>query len=79
MVVRRSSMLSPYAASFCGLKRTRTAGRAPPTMLTRPTPGSCEIFIASRESAASSTCVSGKLEEESAKVRIGVSAGLTLA
>ena len=34
----------------------RTAGRWPPLMLTRPTPGSCEIFCASRVSARSSTC-----------------------
>ena len=32
----------------------RTAGFWPPLMLTRPTPGSCEIFWASRVSARSS-------------------------
>src|SRR5215471_1042855 len=37
----------------------RTAGRWPPLILTRPTPGSCEIFCARRVSARSSTWVSG--------------------
>ncbi len=36
-------------------------------MLTRPTPGSCEIFCASRVSARSSTCVSGMVFEVSAE------------
>jgi hypothetical protein len=57
----------------------RTAGRWPPLMLTRPTPGCCEIFCASRVSARSSTWVSGIVFEVSARVRIGASAGLTLA
>ena len=38
----------------------RTAGFCPPLMLTRPTPGSCEIFCASLVSARSSTFGSGK-------------------
>ena len=37
----------------------RTAGFCPPLMLTSPTPGSCEIFCASRVSARSSTFDSG--------------------
>src|SRR5262252_7554092 len=57
----------------------RTAGRCPPLMLTRPTPGNCEIFCARRVSARSSTWVSGIVLEVNAKVRIGASAGLTLA
>ena len=44
-----------------------------------PTPGTCEIFCATRVSARSSTCVSGTALELSASVRIGASAGLTLA
>jgi hypothetical protein len=47
-------------------------------MLTSPTPGSCEIFCASRVSARSSTFDSGKVFDVSASVRIGASAGLTL-
>ena len=57
----------------------RTAGRWPPLMLTRPTPGSWEIFCASLVSARSSTWVSGSVFEVSASVMIGASAGLTLA
>ncbi len=78
-VVRRSSTFSPYAAKARGLICIRTAGRCPPLMLTSPTPGCCEIFCASRVFATSSTCVSGKVFEVSANVRIGASAGLTLA
>ena len=44
-----------------GLAWMRTAGRWPPLMLTRPTPGSCEIFCARRVSARSSTCGSGSV------------------
>ena len=78
-VVRRSSTFSPKAAMARGLISTRTAGTWPPLMLTRPTPGCCEIFCASLVSPASSTWVSGNVSEVSARVRIGASAGLTLA
>ncbi len=47
-------------------------------MLTRPTPGSCEIFCEKRVSAKSSTFESGSVSEVSASVRIGASAGLIL-
>jgi hypothetical protein len=47
-------------------------------MLTRPTPGSWEIFWASRVSARSSTWGIGRVAEVSESVRIGVSAGFTL-
>ncbi|MGY3445870.1 hypothetical protein ACVW17_005871 [Bradyrhizobium sp. USDA 4473] len=57
----------------------RTAGRWPPLMLTRPTPGSCEIFCASLVSTKSCTWVSGMVFEVRPSVRIGASAGLTLA
>ena len=40
--VRTSSSVRPYAASAVGLACTRTAGRCPPLMLTRPTPGTSE-------------------------------------
>ena len=56
----------------------RTAGFWPPLMLTRPTPGNCEIFCDSGVSAMSSTFVSGSVSEVSASVRTGVSAGLVL-
>ena len=39
----------------------RTAGFCPPLMLTRPTPGNCEILGASRVSARSSTFESGSV------------------
>ena len=79
MVVRRSSMFKPYAASARGFTTTRTAGRCPPLMLTTPTPLSCEIFCAMRVSAKSSTSVSGITLDVMPKIRTGASAGLTLA
>ena len=57
---------------------TRTAGLWPPLMLTRPMPGSCEIFWANLVSARSSTRGRGRVFEARASVRIGVSAGFTL-
>ena len=42
-----------------GLAWMRTAGFCPPLMLTRPTPGNCEILGARRVSARSSTLESG--------------------
>ena len=48
-------------------------------MLTRPTPGSWEIFWAMRLSARSSTVVMGSEVELTASVITGASAGLTLA
>ncbi|NHH80489.1 hypothetical protein DRA46_02573 [Burkholderia gladioli] len=79
MVVRRSSRFRPYCASASGLAWIRTAGRLPPDRLTRPTPETCEIFIARRVSVRSCTCESGSVLEVIASVRIGASAGLTLA
>ncbi|OIQ66892.1 hypothetical protein GALL_515350 [mine drainage metagenome] len=76
--VRKSSSDMPYAASDMGLARTRTAGRWPPLMLTRPTPETWEIFCASRVSAKSSTLISGRVREVSASVMMGASAGFTL-
>ena len=78
MATRTSSSESPYAASAVGFTWMRTAGRWPPLMLTRPTPGSCEIFCAIRVSARSSSLGSGSVCDVSANVRIGVSAGFTL-
>ena len=57
----------------------RTPGFWPPARLTRPTPGSWEIFWASLVSTMSWTLVSGSDLEVTAKVRTGASAGLTLA
>src|SRR5262245_8282696 len=76
--VRTSSSDKPYAASAFGLTWIRTAGRWPPLMLTRPTPGSWEIFCAMRVSARSSSFGRGIVGDVSASVRIGASAGLTL-
>ena len=47
--------VEPEAASARRLAWMRTAGRWPPLMLTRPTPGNCEIFCASRVSASPRT------------------------
>ena len=79
IVIGGKPMFSPYAASAWGFTRIRIDCRWPPPMLTSPTPGNCEIFCASRVSARSSTAVSGNVFEVSASVRIGASAGLTLA
>ncbi len=62
-----------------GLTWTRTAGLWPPLMLTRPTPGSWEIFWANLVSARSSTCGRGRVFEVSASVRIGRVGGVYLA
>ena len=72
-------MFRPSAASFCKLACTRTAGRCPPEIETRPTLGSWEIFWAMRVSARSSTVVMGRLLDDTARVITGASAGLTLA
>ena len=71
-------MLKPFAASARGFTWTRTAGRWPPPVLTRPTPGSCEIFCAIRVSTRSKTFGSVSVGDETDSVRIGVSAGFTL-
>ena len=56
----------------------RTAGFCPPEMLTKPTPVICEIFGASRVSAKSSTCDNAIVDELSASVSTGASAGFDL-
>src|SRR2546427_4174324 len=56
----------------------RMAGRWPPPRLTRPTPGASESFAARRVSTRSSTLVSGRVGELTARERMGASAGLTL-
>ena len=76
--VRRSSSDSPRLFSADVLASTRTDGRWPPLMVTRPTPLICEIFCASRVSARSSILVSGSTSEVSDRVSTGASAGLTL-
>ena len=50
---------------------TRMAGFWPPLMVTRPTPGSWEIFWARMVSARSCTLVSGSVSEVKARVSIG--------
>ena len=68
---RKSSMLSPYAASFCGSASTLTAGTLPPAGVTKPTPGTSEIFAPSRLLATSCNCVSDIELDVTAKVRMG--------
>ena len=71
-------MVRPFDARAVGFASMRTAGFWPPLMLTRPTPGNCDIFGANLVSARSSTFESGSSFEVSARVRIGVSAGFVL-
>ncbi len=78
MASRRSSVLSPRAASATGFARMRTACLMPPLRNTSPTPVICESFGARRVSAMSWTLISGRVLEVRAKVMIGASAGLTL-
>ena len=78
MALRTSSMFRPNDARAVGFAWIRTAGFWPPEMETRPTPGSCEILGARRVSARSSTFDSGMVLEVSARVTMGVSAGLVL-
>ncbi len=78
MAVRTSSMDRPSVASAPGSAWMRTAGRRPPAMATRPTPGTCEIFCARRFSTRSCTRVIGSVDELTAMVSTGASAGLTL-
>ena len=54
-------------------------GPSPPLIATSPTPASCAIFCASRVSAHVLESVSASVFEVTASVRIGASAGLTLA
>ena len=72
-------MLMPKEASACGLTSTRTEGVLPPLTVTRPTPGTSEIFAASRELASDSTSVRFMVFEVIASVMIGASAGFTFA
>src|SRR5579864_6565081 len=76
--VRTFSMVSPYDEADVEFTWMRTAGFWPPLMLTRPTPGSCDIFCARRVSARSSTFDSGRVFEVSARVMMGASAGFVL-
>ena len=78
IAVRMSSSARPSAAIAFGFTWMRTAGRWPPDRLTRPTPGSCEIFCAIRVSTRSCTFGSASVFDVTASAMIGVSAGLTL-
>ena len=73
-----SAKVSPIAANACGLACTRTAGRWPPLMVTKPTPATCEMRVASRVSARSCNWVSGIEGDDTAMLITGVSAGFTL-
>ncbi len=76
--VRTSSRVSALAASRAGFTWMRIAGFWPPLRVTRPTPGSWEIFGTRRVSARSWTLVKGRAVEVRPRVRIGASAGFTL-
>ena len=78
IAMRTSSSDRLYAASAFGLARIRMAGRWPPLMLTSPTPDTCDSLAASRVSARCWISGSGNVRDVSARVTIGVSAGLTL-
>jgi len=78
MAVRTSSSENPAAAKATGLTCTRTEGRWPPAMLTKPTPETCDKRWAMRFSTMSLTWVMGREGELRAKLKIGASAGLTL-
>ena len=58
--------------------RTRTAGRIPPSTVTRPTPVIWLSFGCSSVSAASLISAIGIVSEVRARLRIGASAGFTL-
>src|SRR2546427_5017225 len=60
-----TTLFRSYDDSVVGFASIRTAGFWPPLMLTRPTPGSCEIFWASRVSARSCTFESRSEEHTS--------------
>ena len=66
----------PSCASTLGSTRARTAGRAPPPMVTCPTPATWESFWARTESAASNRRPTGSVSDVRARIRIGASAGL---
>jgi hypothetical protein len=78
IAVRTSSIDRPAAAAARGFTCTRTAWRWPPESVTRPTPGTCEIFCARRVSTRFCTCVIFIVFDVMPKVRIGASAGFTL-
>jgi len=51
IAVRTSSSVIPREDNAVGFNWILTAGFWPPLIVTRPTPGSCEIFWTSRVSA----------------------------
>ena len=79
IAVRKVSMPMPYDASAWVSAWIRTAGRWPPARLTRPTPETWLIFSARRVETRFCTSVSGSVDEVTASVSSGASAGLTLA
>ena len=77
-VERTSSSVMPMAASRAGSTWTRTARFCSPPMETCDTPEICEICWLRMLSAQSSTSISGSVSDCTARIRIGLSAGLTL-
>ena len=60
------------------MSSTRTAGSELPPMLTVPMPFTCESFCARMVEAASYIRPRDMVDEVSARIRMGASAGLTL-
>ena len=67
----------PHTAT-CHCGATRLEVDRPPESVTRPTPGTCEIFCASRVSTRFCTWTMRMVFEVMPSVRIGASAGFTL-
>ena len=74
-----NNRLATKISEVPGVGLVSTAGTLPPAVVTRPTPGTSEIFVASRLLAASCNCVSDIDFDVIASVRMGWSAGFTLA
>jgi hypothetical protein len=71
-------MAIPMEASATGLTRIRIAGCSAPFTLTSATPDTWAIRCAMTESATSYMALGGMVSEVSARIRIGIAAGLNL-
>ena len=69
---------SPAAASRSGSRSIRTAGVSAPFRVTLATPFTCDSRCARMVSAASYICAIGRVFEVSARLIIGIAAGLNL-
>ena len=75
---RMSSSAMPLAARRLGSSAMRTAGKAPPPMLTWPMPCTCAKLCASTVEAASYICPRESESDVSDRIMMGASAGFTL-